>query len=238
MPPIALPPRAGCSLWLVPLGSPAPPSALAVLSADERERAARFVFERDRNRFVTARAALRDLLAAHVGEPAQALRFTYGMQGKPALVQAPHCRFNLSHSDDWGVVALNQLSDGSDVGVDIEWLRPVADALSLAEATLDACDTRALAALAPELRSLAFLTAWTRGEACLKALGTGFAGPKPPAVGTDAAPRRVCLALPAGGERVALIESFDLPQAGAIASIAVAAPHCAPRAEREMAQVA
>ncbi|MBS0454279.1 MAG: 4'-phosphopantetheinyl transferase superfamily protein [Proteobacteria bacterium] len=221
MPPVALPPRAGCALWLIALGGMAPASAQAVLSGDERERAGRFRFERDRQRFVLARAALRELLGAHLGESAAALRFTYGEQGKPALAQAPHCRFNLSHSGDWGLLAIDPLGACDALGVDIELLRPVSDALALAAAVLDTGDTRALAALAPAQVPRAFFTAWTRGEACLKAMGTGFSGPNPPAVGLDAAPRRVRMALPGTRERMAWVESFDLPEADAIGSLAV-----------------
>ncbi|MBS0341791.1 MAG: 4'-phosphopantetheinyl transferase superfamily protein [Proteobacteria bacterium] len=240
MPPIALPPRAGCTLWLIALGGAATSGAHAVLAADERERAARFRFDRDRHRFVIGRAALRELLAAQVGESAAALRFTYGEQGKPALAQAPHCRFNLSHSGDWGLLALDPLGTCDALGVDIEILRPIRDAVPLAATVLDAGDTQALAALAPAAVPRAFFTAWTRGEACLKAMGTGFSGPNPPAVGLDPAARRVRLALPGADERMAWVESFDLPEAGAIGSLALVLPGKAQcrEYEHEMADAA
>lgn len=57
----------------------------AVLSPDEQDRAARFVYARDRRRFVAARTALRSILAAWVGIPAGELVFVDGTHQKRAL---------------------------------------------------------------------------------------------------------------------------------------------------------
>lgn len=237
MHPVALSPRAGCALWLVALDGPLPAHAQSLLSPDEVARAGRFRFERDRHRFVAARAALRGLLADHLGESPAALRFVYGAQGKPALAMKPGCRFNLSHTGGWGLVALDLEGGNAQVGVDIEGLRAMPDALALAATALHRQDVDALQMLAAPLRSHAFLTAWTRGEACLKALGTGFSGPGIPIVGIDASPRHV--RLPAGaGEQLALIETFELPQAEAIASLTVMTPDGSRHATLELAQAA
>ncbi|SFM76923.1 4'-phosphopantetheinyl transferase [Variovorax sp. OV329] len=234
-----IPRRAGCALWLVDLDEPAGAQALATLSADERARAGRFIFDRDRERFMAARSALRQVLASHLGmQPAQ-LVFTVGTYGKPVLAQLPGCRFNLSHSGRYGLIAL---SPQDEVGVDIEILRDMPDALAMAEAHFDAQDAAALAALPPGQRSIAFLAAWTRGEACLKALGTGFSGPGLPATGIDLAPRKVQMAVPGTTACTARLESFELPEAGAVASLALldaqaraAAPLHGPRSMMSMA---
>jgi len=77
----------------------------AVLSPDEQARAARFVFERDRTRFVAARGTLRFLLGQYVNCAPQDLAFVYGAQGKPALPDSGGLAFNLSHSQGLGVWA-------------------------------------------------------------------------------------------------------------------------------------
>jgi 4'-phosphopantetheinyl transferase len=88
----------------------------SLLNPAERERAARFRFERDRRRYVVARGRLRELIGARLGRRPEALQFDYGRKGKPRLSdRALH--FNLSHSDD---VALYAFSSGCDIGVDIE----------------------------------------------------------------------------------------------------------------------
>jgi len=73
-----------------------------ILSLDERERAERFHFEKSRNQFVEARAALRLVLSEYLKVSPRAWEFSYGVHGKPALVteQADNrLRFNLSRRE-------------------------------------------------------------------------------------------------------------------------------------------
>jgi hypothetical protein len=71
-------------VWRIPLNqSPAKTLPLErVLSADEREKAARFYFDKDRRQFVQARAALRFILSQYLQVDPQTLEFAYGPQGK------------------------------------------------------------------------------------------------------------------------------------------------------------
>jgi 4'-phosphopantetheinyl transferase family protien len=55
------------------------------LSDAERHRASRFVFDRDRHRFVVALARLRELLAAILGVRPESIELVYGTHGRPAL---------------------------------------------------------------------------------------------------------------------------------------------------------
>jgi 4'-phosphopantetheinyl transferase len=57
----------------------------ALLDPDEKARAERFVFQRDRDRFIVARGVLRELLAAYIGCASSQVAFDYGPQGKPSL---------------------------------------------------------------------------------------------------------------------------------------------------------
>src|SRR5829696_3340680 len=82
--------------------------ALEMLDDQELERAARFVFDRDRSRFITAHGNLRVLLGEYVGHAPAALRFTATMHGKPRLLEpATDVRFNLSHSGARALIALS-----------------------------------------------------------------------------------------------------------------------------------
>ncbi|MDM0105326.1 4'-phosphopantetheinyl transferase superfamily protein [Variovorax sp. J22R24] len=158
-------------LWQVDLDSTPAPQAVAALSEAEWERARRFVFKRDRNRFVAAHAALRETLSAQCGIPASMLDFALGPFGKPTLAEDIGLRFNLSHSQSLALIAV---CENAEVGVDIELLRPMPDAWALADNHFSAAERRALAALPPEERDRGFLCCWTRKEACLKATGLGL----------------------------------------------------------------
>jgi 4'-phosphopantetheinyl transferase len=158
---------AGADLWRIALDRPAP-GAAALLSEDERARAARYAFERDRARFVAGRAALRTLLAAYAGRPAQALTFALGAHGKPSLPGGPPFSFSNSQG-----AALCAVGGGRELGVDLERLRDVPDAAAVARSAFTPAELAAWRAAGGDGRA-AFLRIWTRKEAVLKALGLGL----------------------------------------------------------------
>ncbi len=137
----------------------------------ERDRAARFRFKRDRQRFVIAHGLLRQLLSAALGCFKVSLQ--RGIKGKPALAGKFGLHFNMSHSEDWAVFAL---ASERAVGIDLE---------SAESLTRNGCELSALAArvLTPRefgfwhaietdpVRTATFLHAWARKEACVKAAG-------------------------------------------------------------------
>jgi 4'-phosphopantetheinyl transferase len=145
----------------------------ALLSDDEMSRADRFHFERDRRRFVVARATLRRVLAACTGIPAAVLPITTGEFGKPAL--DPGCgpiHFNLAHSEDRALIAVSR---DSRIGVDLEAIDHESRLPELARSIAAPAELAQLAGLADEAaRSRALLRLWTAKEAFLKAIGTGL----------------------------------------------------------------
>jgi len=149
-------------------------AAGVLLSAGERQRAARFAFDRDRRRYIAARALLRRLLGERLGERPEAIEFVYGRRGKPAL--APRfagsgLHFNLSHCDD---VAVYAFARAREVGVDIEKVRPIPDADEIAKRFFSRRENLAYRALAAADRGPGFFNCWTRKEAFIKALGHGL----------------------------------------------------------------
>ena len=100
-------------VWQVELAAGEAGWAEALLSADERERAARLTRPEP---WIVARAALRTVLGARLGVPAAEVEFAAGPHGKPELPGA-RLRFNLSHSGERALIAL---ADGVEVGVDVE----------------------------------------------------------------------------------------------------------------------
>ncbi|MEJ8820515.1 4'-phosphopantetheinyl transferase superfamily protein [Variovorax humicola] len=228
----ALPAVLHSALWRVDLDSAPGAHAVAALSAEETARAQRFVFARDRARYIAAHAALRQTLAGPAHRHAAELAFTTGRFGKPALSASPKLHFNLSHSLGVGLIGLGE---DAAIGVDVEIVRPMNDAILLAEQQFDAAERAALAALEPgPARDLAFLRCWTRKEACLKAVGTGLGfDTRRFHVGIDATPCEVTLALEEGAVRVALAPIEIGP--GEVAAIAkVMAMHPDARLEAEV----
>jgi 4'-phosphopantetheinyl transferase len=146
-----------------------------VLSGDELDRAARFRFRQQAERFVAARGRLRHILAGLVGSHPAGLRLTYGPWGKPALADESPLRFNLAHSDGLAIVAV---AWEVEVGVDIEGGAAARrDREHLLHSFLAPEEARALAALPAAQREVAFLRCWTRKEAYVKALGEGLRVP-------------------------------------------------------------
>src|SRR5882724_291489 len=149
----------------------------AWLSDEERQRASRFAFDRDRRRFIVARAWLRQLLAARLGVRPESVALVYGGHGKPAL--APRyadvgLRFNVSHSED---VAVYAFATGREIGIDVEAVRVIRDAYDIAARFFSRRENEAYLALDPRDKPLGFFNCWTRKEAFIKALGDGLYHP-------------------------------------------------------------
>jgi 4'-phosphopantetheinyl transferase len=169
--PVRLPVATGLDLWCLDLLAPPALPQQAGLSAQEFQKAARFVFERDRRRYLSAHSQLRRLLADYTGIAPARLEFEEGPFGKPALRNGGRCSFNLSHSEDAAVVLI---ADEGEIGVDVEMLRVMPDALALAERNFSTSENASLRDMVSSARDQAFLTGWTRKEACLKAIGSGL----------------------------------------------------------------
>jgi len=140
-----------------------------VLADDERSRADRFRFERDRSRYIVGRGLLRGLLARYTGIAPQELSFGYGEFDKPELEGGPW--FNLSHS---GSLALYAFSNVGEIGIDVEIDSADFAHERVAERFFSAAEVTVLRSLPAEMQARAFLTCWTRKEAFIKARGDGL----------------------------------------------------------------
>ena len=154
------------------LDSPIPDYHSTFLSNAEQERAASFVFAKDRDHFTVARIILRQLLGGYLGEPPQEVIIEILKHGKPTLTgtKIPSLRFNLSHSHG---LALFAFCLAHEVGVDLEKIRPEV-ALEGIETNFSQREREELAALPLALRPKGFFLAWTRKEAYVKAHGEGL----------------------------------------------------------------
>ncbi len=166
-------------LWRLDLETvcPAERRWLPLLSEDEAKRAARFHFSPDRQRYVAARAWLRQLLGAYLGCHAKALTFCYSDKEKPALsgsYAGQNAEFNVSHSSG---VALLAFARGRPVGIDVERIKTDFDVEAIANRFFSVREREQLSACPQAEKCAAFFRCWTRKEAYIKATGAGLSLP-------------------------------------------------------------
>jgi 4'-phosphopantetheinyl transferase len=149
----------------------------AVISPDESNRASRFHFLPDRQRFVAGRAVLRTILAGYLSADPKQINFAYSKREKPSL-GLPHSdsdiKFNLSHS---GGIALFAFNRHREIGVDVEQVRNDSDLDAIGQRFFSAHEQHQLASFTPEEGTAAFFRCWTLKEAFIKATGDGLAFP-------------------------------------------------------------
>ncbi|MFF4187557.1 4'-phosphopantetheinyl transferase family protein [Streptomyces sp. NPDC001691] len=157
---------------------PADPADLALLSKEERDRAARFVHAGAAAGFVAGRAASRRILSELLDVPPAEIglgrRPCPGcgdpLHGPPAVL---HPRspwwISISHTEGCGMLAVARVP----VGVDVEVVRefPIEE---LAPTALTESERGVVLGAEGDARTRAFLRCWTRKEAVLKAVGVGI----------------------------------------------------------------
>ena len=148
-----------------------------VLSPDERERAQRFYFEKDRRRWTIAHGVLRILLARYLNTDTHELKFVTNEYGKPALappLSGTGLQFNLSHSAE---LALYAFTYQRQIGIDVEYMRLDIEWEPLARSHFSPSEYVSLKALPSALQAEAFFLCWSRKESYIKAKGRGLSIP-------------------------------------------------------------
>jgi 4'-phosphopantetheinyl transferase len=145
----------------------------ASLSADEKDRAGRFRFDKDRNSFVATRGILRDLLGKYAGRAPAEIEFEYGERGKPSLRANDHSNVQFNVSGSHGL-ALFGFALGRQLGIDVELIRPDFVAEKIAARYFAPREVEELRSLPPSQLAEGFFRGWTRKEAYIKARGEGM----------------------------------------------------------------
>jgi 4'-phosphopantetheinyl transferase len=161
------------------------PGLLARLDSAERDRAARFMFDRDRLGYAAAHTLLRHALDQTAGEQ-RPWRFTADAFGKPSLDPPfDSIRFNLSHAD--GLVS---------VGVDVESVLREPDEATFSSLILAPEELAELDGCAD--RSNRLLRIWVAKEALAKAIGLGLSLPVNQIIVRGETPHLIALPEPHG----------------------------------------
>ena len=148
---------------------------LARLSDGERDRALKFKFSADRNRFIVRRGMLRTILAGYLRSEPRAMQFCTGEFGKPYLTNSSHSlEFSVTHSQSMALIAVTQAGS---VGVDLECVRPLSDLELMIDSCLSDSEKSELEVFPSASRLEYFYRYWTCKEAWLKSLGVGLDRP-------------------------------------------------------------
>ena len=152
--------------------------ALTVLDPIESTRFERYENADVARQFAVGRLRLREMLAALLAIPPREVPILIGLHGKPALargLQRSGFRFSVAHCDDLLLVALSRVGE---VGIDVERVRPIERWARVADRVFGPTERadieREIAG--GEDPSAVLLRFWCRGEAELKAIGSGITG--------------------------------------------------------------
>jgi 4'-phosphopantetheinyl transferase len=144
---------------------------IALLSPDELERAYRFRFPQHKQRFIIARASLRNILSQYLPIPPHKIEFAYGNRGKPFLKANPqHLEFNLTHSDEMAICAITK---NASIGIDIQKIEEKYNP-GIAKRFFSTAENQDLEKLPAAERNAAFCSLWSCKEALIKAVGEGL----------------------------------------------------------------
>ena len=157
-------------IWQINISSNAKhiDAASNLLSADEHERANRYYREKDKQRFILARAILRLLLARYLNRDAKQLIFEIGENKKPHVKGDTSLHYNVSHSGNYILIAISD----SEAGIDVEQPDPNMHYEEIMHISYNKPEADVVKASADPLQ--AFYTLWTRKEALLKATAKGI----------------------------------------------------------------
>ena len=159
-------------VWTVDLRSVTSEDACAGIGRSENERASRLRAPELADRFRSAHFALRRLLGGYLACDPLEVVLTVDADGRPQVKGEP-LSFNTSRSGDLAVIGISRESS---VGIDIEALRPIPEAISMARRYFHPSEYEFLSSTSADQLDRRFLEMWTAKEAILKAIGAGLPG--------------------------------------------------------------
>ncbi len=139
-----------------------------LLDTAEQERAARYRFDLDRERYIIGHGLLRKLLGRYLNQDPAHVRMVRGEFGKPFIPGHP-LHFNLSDTKDALLIAF---SLENEIGADIETMNRTVDHQAVSEHYFTPEEIADITNTDDQKRR--FLELWTRKEAVLKASGVGI----------------------------------------------------------------
>ncbi|MNB86897.1 4'-phosphopantetheinyl transferase sfp [compost metagenome] len=149
-------------------------SILSYLPSERRQKHLKFRFLQDKLRGVTGDMLMRKVLSSMMDKPIDDIKIAVNCFGKPILLgHKQGIGFNISHSEDWVVLAIGP---STRIGVDVERINEVSLDLALRFFMDDEYQSIMKVTMA-EHRLLQFFRIWTAKESYIKAIGKGLSIP-------------------------------------------------------------
>lgn len=149
----------------------------SLMSQEKQQRVDRFRLEDDKKRTVAGEMLARKAISEWCNVSAESIKFDKNEYGKPFAVGLA-VEFNISHSGDYVVCAV----DDKPVGIDVEKIRPIDLSVAKHICTEEEliylfghipCDNE-FCYTSDEIVLVRFFELWTKKEACEKCIGNGL----------------------------------------------------------------
>lgn len=141
---------------------------LDFISIEKQERIKRFKSFKDAQRCLFGDLLPRYAICKSMGIENSQLKIDSNKYGKPIILEPQGVHFNISHSGDWVVCAV----DNKPVGIDIEYIKPTD--LKIAKRFFTVDEYNDLINKDRENRIKYFYILWTLKESYIKAIGKGL----------------------------------------------------------------
>jgi 4'-phosphopantetheinyl transferase len=138
------------------------------LEVSEHNRAKKYHKEKDKNRFIISRSLLKFALAYYVQSNVESVSIKLLPNKKPYLCEHPNVYFNVSHSGDYAVIAINN----TPIGIDIEYIDLQYSFQDIVSSVFNEDEIHFINH--SDHKTKDFYGLWTKKEAFVKALGKGI----------------------------------------------------------------
>jgi 4'-phosphopantetheinyl transferase len=139
------------------------------LSREELTHSKRYRFQKEINQYIICRCLLKFILSQHTKIPVHNINIAIDEHKKPYLVNNRLVSFNLSHSNDYGVIAVgNKFS----IGIDIEYINHDFDFSEILKNVYSCHEIETIYSSKSSIYT--FFKYWTRKESIVKATGLGI----------------------------------------------------------------
>lgn len=148
-----------------------------LLSDEEKKGIDKIKLQGVRDKRVTSKAIVKDIISKYLGINSDQIKYSYNRFGKPVLpenINLPCLNFNISHSENLGIIALVKKNQ---IGVDVERLIDLTDIDDIIILCFSKNEQRLFKDLEGLEKTRLFYKIWTGKEAFIKAVGKGFSFP-------------------------------------------------------------